>query len=45
MAGGHTIRNDQLFYGLAVTGYERDDEGNGKFLLSRWDEAWSYAGH
>jgi predicted GNAT superfamily acetyltransferase len=31
--------------GLAVTGYERDDKGNGKFLLGRWDETWSYAGH
>jgi predicted GNAT superfamily acetyltransferase len=30
--------------GLAVTGYERDDGGNGKFLLGRWDEPWSYAG-
>lgn len=30
--------------GLAVLGYERDDGGNGKFLLARWDEAWSYAG-
>jgi predicted GNAT superfamily acetyltransferase len=30
--------------GLVVTGYERDDEGNGKFLLGRWDETWSYAG-
>ena len=29
--------------GLAVLGYERDDEGNGKFLLGRWDETWSYA--
>lgn len=29
--------------GLAVLGYERDNEGNGKFLLGRWDEAWSYA--
>jgi len=29
--------------GLAVLGYERDDEGNGKFLLGHWDEAWSYA--
>jgi predicted GNAT superfamily acetyltransferase len=28
---------------LAVLGYERDDEGNGKFLLGRWDENWSYA--
>lgn len=29
--------------GLAVLGYERDDKGNGKFLLGRWDEKWSYA--
>jgi len=29
--------------GLAVVGYERDDEGNGKFLLGAWDERWSYA--
>jgi predicted GNAT superfamily acetyltransferase len=29
--------------GLAVLGYERDPEGNGKFLLGRWDETWSYA--
>lgn len=29
--------------GLAVLGYERDAEGNGKFLLGRWDEDWSYA--
>jgi len=29
--------------GLAVLGYERDAKGNGKFLLGRWDEKWSYA--
>ena len=29
--------------GLAVLGYERDVEGNGKFLLAHWDEKWSYA--
>jgi predicted GNAT superfamily acetyltransferase len=29
--------------GLAVLGYERDPEGNGKFLLGQWDEKWSYA--
>jgi predicted GNAT superfamily acetyltransferase len=29
--------------GLAVLGYERDTEGNGKFLLGPWDEKWSYA--
>jgi predicted GNAT superfamily acetyltransferase len=27
----------------AVLGYERDDAGNGKFLLGKWDEDWSYA--
>lgn len=27
--------------GLAVLGYERDAEGNGQFLLGRWDEDWS----
>ncbi len=30
-------------HGLAVLGYERDTEGNGKFLLGRWEEKWSYA--
>ena len=29
--------------GLAVLGYERDAQGNGKFLLGHWDEHWSYA--
>jgi len=29
--------------GLAVLGYERDAEGNGKFLLGEWNEEWSYA--
>jgi predicted GNAT superfamily acetyltransferase len=29
--------------GLAVLGYERDAEHNGKFLLGHWDEKWSYA--
>jgi predicted GNAT superfamily acetyltransferase len=29
--------------GLAVLGYERDSAGNGRFLLGRWDEKWSYA--
>jgi len=28
---------------LAVLGYDRDPEGNGKFLLGRWNEKWSYA--
>jgi hypothetical protein len=29
--------------GLAVLGYEHDVAGNGKFMLARWDEQWSYA--
>jgi len=29
--------------GLAVLGYERDVEGNGKYLLGDWGEKWSYA--
>jgi predicted GNAT superfamily acetyltransferase len=29
--------------GLAILGYERDSQGNGKFLLGRWEEKWSYA--
>ncbi len=28
--------------GLAVLGYERDNQGNGKFMLGRWDEKWEY---
>ncbi len=29
--------------GLSVLGYDRDAQGNGNFLLGRWDEKWSYA--
>jgi predicted GNAT superfamily acetyltransferase len=28
--------------GLAVLGYERDQQGSGKFLLGRWNEKWAY---
>lgn len=40
-------RNREIFLkafaaGLAVLGYERDPQGNGRFLLGRWDEDWSY---
>jgi predicted GNAT superfamily acetyltransferase len=28
--------------GLAVLGYEHDREGNGTFLLGKWDEPWAY---
>jgi len=41
-------RNRRLFVeffdrGLAVLAYERDAHGNGKYVLGRWDEQWSYA--
>lgn len=29
--------------GLAVLGYERDEQGNGKYQLGRWEEDLSYA--
>ena len=29
--------------GVSVLGYERDGEGNGKFVLGHWNENWSYA--
>lgn len=29
--------------GMAVLDYEKDKQGNGAFLLGRWDEDWSYA--
>lgn len=40
-------RNRDLFLkafrdGLAVLGYEVDAEGNGRFLLGRWNEDWNY---
>ncbi len=28
--------------GLAALGYWRDEDGNGSFLLGKWDEEWSY---
>ena len=28
--------------GLSVLGYERNDRGDGRFLLGRWDEPWKY---
>jgi predicted GNAT superfamily acetyltransferase len=28
--------------GLSVLGYERDELGNGRFLLGAWDEGWRY---
>ena len=42
------LRNRKVFLDafdrdLAVLGYERDAKGNGKFLLGKWDETWSYA--
>jgi predicted GNAT superfamily acetyltransferase len=28
--------------GLSALGYRRDEEGNGSFLLGKWEEKWSY---
>lgn len=28
--------------GLAVLGYERNEHGDGRFLLGSWDETWNY---
>jgi predicted GNAT superfamily acetyltransferase len=28
--------------GLSVLGYERDEHGNGRFVLGNWDEGWRY---
>jgi len=28
--------------GLAVLGYDRDQQGSGRFLLGRWEEQWAY---
>ena len=41
-------RNRKIFQsafarGLSCLGYESDAQGNGLFLLGRWDENWSYA--
>jgi predicted GNAT superfamily acetyltransferase len=34
---------DAFRHGLVALGYENDAQGNGSFLLGRWDENWSYA--
>ncbi len=41
------LRNREQFLrafaqGLACLRYGRDDDGNGVFVLGRWDEGWSY---
>ena len=28
--------------GLSCLGYERDAQGNGRFLLGHWNESWGY---
>ena len=34
---------EQVFAkGLSVLGYERDEHGNGRFLVGEWDEPWRY---
>ena len=47
-AAGIQTRNRKEFLqafrkDLAVLGFERDEKGNGSFLLGNWDESWSYA--
>jgi predicted GNAT superfamily acetyltransferase len=42
------LRNRRQFLqafsnGLTCLRYERDESGNGRFVLGRWDETWSYA--
>jgi hypothetical protein len=42
------LRNREQFVkafaqGLACLGYERAENGNGAFLLGRWDENFSYS--
>lgn len=41
-------RNREMFLkyfdgGLSVLGYERDENGTGRYLLGNWEENWSYA--
>jgi predicted GNAT superfamily acetyltransferase len=33
---------DAFDRGLSAIGYQRDEHGNGSFLLGKWDEDWSY---
>jgi predicted GNAT superfamily acetyltransferase len=41
--GSNRERFTQAFTeGLSVLGYERDEQGNGRFLLGKWDESWRY---
>jgi predicted GNAT superfamily acetyltransferase len=42
------LRNREAFLsafarGLTCLGYARDTRDNGRFVLGRWDEDWSYA--
>jgi|SRR5450631_541506 len=41
-AGNRERFNKAFAEGLSVLGYERDERGNGRFLLAEWDEAWRY---
>ena len=36
------LLTDAFGAGLSVLGYERDDQGRGRFLLGPWDEPWGY---
>jgi predicted GNAT superfamily acetyltransferase len=37
-----TLLCDAFANNLAVLGYERNERGNGHFLLGEWDECWRY---
>jgi predicted GNAT superfamily acetyltransferase len=40
---GHRERFQSAFSrGLSVLGYDRDQQGNGQFLLANWDEGWGW---
>ena len=41
-AGNRERFNKAFAEELSVLGYERDERGNGRFLLAEWDEAWRY---
>jgi predicted GNAT superfamily acetyltransferase len=42
-AGNRQLLKEAFSRRLSCLGYERDAEGNGCFLLGRWDENWSYS--
>lgn len=41
--GNRTEFLDAFAKGLAVLGYQCDQQGNGQFMLGHWDEKWNYS--